>query len=181
MAEAEDKSQQISKKVPRRFLSILSVAAAAVLVLALMPMLLSYHISDTERNKRGSEFPVINLSAFAVQANGELQSIGGIQAPGNTVVFKVDIAQPYAIALAMSKGNGRPEVRYRAGTLKPGIGQLLQAEGRRFGYQLKSADKQISFCAIAADNESRLSQKIRLLTRIWANLPGASCVQLGVR
>jgi hypothetical protein len=168
----------MAKKVSQRVSSLLSLAAAAVMVLALVPMLSSYQTTGPERSKGGGDFPLVNISAFTLQSNGEMQSVRGTQAPGKTVVFKVDMSRPYVIALAMAKDNGRPEVRYRAGVLQPGMGRLLQADGQVYGYQLESGDNALMFCAIAAENEHRLSQRIRLLTRIWADLPKASCVHI---
>jgi hypothetical protein len=168
----------IADKVSQRLSSIFSLAAAAVMILALVPMFSSYQLSESERSKGDGDFPLVNISAFTLQGNGEMRSLRGAQARGKTVVFKVDMSRPYVIALAMAKGNGRPEVRYRAGIFQPGMGQLLQADGKVYGYQLESGDNGLMFCAIAAENERRLSQRIRLLTRIWDKLPKASCVQI---
>jgi hypothetical protein len=170
--------QDIAKKVSARVSSVLSLAAAAVMVLALVPMFSSYPVSTMERSKGTDDFPLVNISAFALQSDGEIRSFKGAQAPGTTIVFKVDLPRPYALALAMTKGNGRPEVRYRTTAVEPGMGQLLEADGKIYGYRLESADQRLTFCAIAAEDERKLGQRIRLLTRIWDSLPKASCVLL---
>lgn len=178
-ASVGNPEQDIAKTVSARVSSVLSLAAAAVMVLALVPMLSSYPVSTMERSKGADDFPLVNISAFALQSNGEIRGFRGAQAPGTTIVFKVDLPRQYALALAMTKDNGRPEVRYRTTAVEPGMGQLLQAGGTVYGYRLESADQRLTFCAIAAENERKLGQRIRLLTRIWDSLPKASCVQLG--
>jgi hypothetical protein len=170
----------LSKKITRYFSSILSVAAAAVMVLALVPLLSSYQVIDVERDrvKGEDDFPLVNLSAFTLRDDGTLHTVRGPRAIGDTIVFKLDLARPFAVALAMSYTDGKPQVRYRTATLQPGVARLLESGGKVYGYQLEREDKRLTFCAIAAENERRLSQKIRLLTRIWATLPRASCVTL---
>ena len=94
------------------------------MVLALVPMLSSYQTAGVERTKGEGDFPLVNISAFALQRGGDIQSFNEAQAPGTTIVFKVDLSRPYAIALAMAKGGGRPEVRYRSAAVQAGIGQI---------------------------------------------------------
>lgn len=156
--------------------NLLSLAAAAVLVFALMPLLMTYDVTSTERTKGVNDFPLINISAFTVGENGELQPAMGDEPAGTTLVFKVDTPQSYIVVLAMSRGNEIPTVRYKAGQLQAGVGQLLRKQSKVYGYELDSGDKNLKFCAISAENEHKMNQRLRLLTRIWVHLPKASCV-----
>lgn len=172
---------QISRKVSETITNIISVAAAAVLLLSIVPLFSDNRLFTGERSKGLGDFPLVNISAFVVKDDGELQLASGLENKGTTIVFKVDTPKPTSVVLAMSKAGEPPQVRFRAGVLPSGVGQLLKTDDRVYGYELERGDQNLKICAIASDDEKTLNRRLRLITRVWNNLPSASCVMINVK
>lgn len=170
-------STTVSEAITR----IISVAAAAVLLLSVAPLFSDSRLLTSERIKGATDFPLVNITAFAVKNDGELQPVSGSQNQGTTIVFKIDTPKATRVALAMSKADKPPQVRYQAGVLSPGMGRLLKDDGRVYGYELERGDQRLRFCAIASDDEKTLNQRLRLITRVWGSLPSASCVLINAK
>jgi hypothetical protein len=169
---------KVSRKISETITNVVSLMAAAVLLLAIVPMFANNAVFNSERIKGMGDFPLVNISAFVVKKDGELRPAKAAENVGATLVFKVDLPKDSNIALAMSKAGDRPKVRYRAGKLSPGVGQLLEKDGRIYGYLLEHGDHRLKVCAIASENEKILSRRLRLLSRVWDRLPSASCVSV---
>jgi hypothetical protein len=169
---------QISRTISESLVNIVSVAAAAVLLLSIVPLFSDNRLYSVDRIKGIGDFPLVNISAFVVKDDGELQAASGQLGRGTTLVFKIDTPKPVAVALAMSKADKPPQVRFRTDIMTSGAGQLLTDDGRVYGYELEVGDRQLKICAIASENEKSLSRRLRLIARVWNSLPDASCVMI---
>jgi len=159
---------------------LVSIAAVAVLLLS-AALLLDNHSFTTKPVDSASDFPRVNLAAFVVKDNGDLQPVNGFQNPGSTLVFKVDTFEPVIVALTVSQAGEPPQLRFRTEVLSAGAEQLLLKDGQVFGYELKHREQSIKFCAIASESKNSLNRRLRLISRIWDSLPDSSCVSINTQ
>lgn len=166
---------------------IASFAIAAVLLILIIPTILfdqSFHnfsqMDTHERSKGLSSSTPITLSAFEFTSDGGLLPSTGSHTVGNTIVFKAETSQSVTAALALSRNNSAPEIRFMGDINQSASLQLLRSNSKVYGYMVEPDDKQLRFCIIQADSKKSLQREIRMIDNHWATLPASSCVNIKV-
>lgn len=165
----------IRKNKLTRLKVIIPITAAALVLLAVSPLLVVNLDNNVERNKGIGTSLHVNLSSYVIDQDGGIHEVPGTIKSGNTIIFKVDMTQQAVIALSLSKNSGSPNVRFISSITQPGIHRNLQNNGKAYGYMLEPTDSLLRFCAIIAKDKLSLEKQIEFLTQIWQTLPENSC------
>lgn len=158
--------------------SWLPLAAVAMLLITLMPVLFLPQPDELSRIKGTSGLIETTLSSFILDDIGNLSAITTPVKAGDTIVFKTKIEAEGIIAFGYAENNQIPTIRFVTQRTSAGKFNLLKREGRTFGYAIEDSDTNIRFCAIAADNIEILQHFIDNLTEIWNNLTENNCITI---
>ncbi len=159
----------------RRWRAWLPAAAAAVLVLALAPLLQSEQDGDLRRKGDAATEQVVFLQVQVLGADGQTLPLGPALHPGDTLVFSSKVSRPGSVALAMAGGDSVPGIRFSADNHHPGVWQRLQRDGQAYGYRIEAGDSTLRFCLIGADTSGDLQQRSSALADLWPYLPASAC------
>lgn len=171
--------QHIQFKKWRQRKTLFSVAAAALVVIAILPVMVFVEQKPNERTKGVS--PVVAapmLQVFSMDEQGRLHASRGVHNIGSTIVFKVQSENARFVALLMSKNDDPPSLRFTGLVPPTATYHLLQNERNAYGYMFDPDDKKLRFCVLAAANEMALKQALATAKQDWLSLPGSSCAQL---
>ncbi len=166
----------------RRWQKWAPLAAAAALVLIVAPVLLHQETEMPAQRAKGNAAGdiVVLLEAFIVDAEGQLHSYQQAVPPGTTLVFKTKASRPGYLALAMARPDTAPAVRFSTRVRRPGIAELLERDGRSYGYQFEASDRDLRFCVVGTQTEQDLQARTETLQDDWQYLIGHACVVVGV-
>lgn len=183
-AEDEITQQRIWKKIepelvtkaPRqKIANWMSIAAAAVLVLAIAPLLFITDEQETLRPKGNAAASPATFTAFRVSDAGGLTVAPERLDVGDTLLFKVKLLKGKHVAMAVTVNQGAPKVRFVTRFDSLESEQLLQRDGKSYGYQFAESDKQVRFCLITAETEIQLQELANKLATTWLALPASAC------
>jgi len=175
-----DQRIQKTKRVSRR--TWLSLASAAMIVLAVLPLLLLNTSPQVSIRLKGEQtpLPALHLSVYSFNSNGELKPLSHTANVGDTLVFKIGATEQVVVGLTTAVNQREPLVRFVSDKLAAGMEQLLERDGRAYGYIVEVDDRELEFCAIAAYGTDQLEVAIKSFIDKQNLLAREACVTLFV-
>lgn len=122
----------------------------------------------------------VSLTAHVLGPGANLLPASHSVAPAQTLVFKVDLTQPAALALALSRNGETPQVRFVT-DMEPGLQQPLALDSSAYGYTVEGTDRVLRFCLLAYGEREELESWIGNLEDAWNSVGPGQCVELQVR
>jgi len=155
-----DQGVKKTKRADRR--TWLSLASAAMIVLMVLPLLLLNTPQQESVRLKGEQapLPALHLSVYSLNNNGELKPLSHTANVGDTLIFKIGATEQLLVGL-VAVNHGQPRVRFVSDKLAAGMEQLLERDGRAYGYIIEADDRELEFCAIAAYGTDQLEVAIK--------------------
>lgn len=157
-------------------------AAASLAALLIIPFLALQGPEETMWRMKGAGPTTwdISLTAYLLGAGASLVPATSPLAPGTTLVFQADLSFPGAVALALSRNDAPPVIRFVT-EMTAGPQQPLARASNAYGYTVEPTDRSLRFCAFGAAQPEALEQEAQQLAAVWPSLPASQCVEFMVQ
>lgn len=159
----------------------LSLASAAVIVLSVLPIfLVTGPEQDMVRLKGEPTLPALRVSAYSLSDSGELKPLSHSVHVGETIVFKLGAIEQLVVGLVAAVNSGDLSVRFVSDKLPAGMEQLLERDGRAYGYVVEEQDNELEFCTVGAYTTDQLESVLQTVRDNKNLLRREACVTLYV-